>query len=52
MNKCCRSIVTRVPRESLMGEATFTNQEIIPISVGAFESRLTPFPQVGMIRVL
>ena len=28
MTKCCRSIVTRVSRESLIGEAPFTNQEI------------------------
>src|SRR4030095_15548280 len=28
MTRCCRSIVTRVSRESLIGEAPFTNQEI------------------------
>jgi len=52
MTNCCRSIVTRVSRESLIGEAPFTNQEISQYPYGAVESRLTPFSQAGMIRVL
>ena len=35
MTKCCRSIVTRVSRESLIGEAPFTNQEISQYPSGA-----------------
>jgi hypothetical protein len=51
MTKCCRSILTRVPRESLIGEAPFTNQDI-PISLERCRFGLTPFSQAGMIGVL
>ena len=52
MTKCCRSIVTLVSRESLIGEAPFTNQGDIPISLRRCRIGLTPFSQAGMIDVL